>query len=360
MCTDLHKIKGMLGSPLIYLPALLFALLAISLLFHDNSYGLKAVSKYKKLLLILPIALFFLEHRSLSTLFWRGFLIANGIILITTVISGTLNLPIGDITPDNPTVFKLHITQNFFMALSALLWIALALHSTTRRLRWAYALLAALACYSIFFLVLGRTGYIAMLAGIACWILVSQSPRRKLLAAVLGILLAIAFMQIPNPASERIMEGVHEVQSCLDADRSHALAACGTSMGQRTAFLAEAIHLIKQAPLLGHGAGSFHYENSETGYEISNPHNEFLNQTISSGLLGLSIFLAWLICCYRSAWNQPKPVRNMLVAILTSYLASMLFNSLIMDAAEGYLFIILIASIASLQAQHLRADSPLT
>lgn len=54
--------KPLLTSPLVYLPAAMFVLLALSLLYQNNSYGPDMVGKYKKLLYILPLALFFMNQ----------------------------------------------------------------------------------------------------------------------------------------------------------------------------------------------------------------------------------------------------------------------------------------------------------
>nr|WP_303394249.1 hypothetical protein [Yersinia frederiksenii] len=56
---DTRYVKTLAKNPLIWLPAITFLLLAISLLWHHNLYGNVMVSKYLKLLYIFPLALFF-------------------------------------------------------------------------------------------------------------------------------------------------------------------------------------------------------------------------------------------------------------------------------------------------------------
>ncbi len=180
-------IKSFLTSPLVYLPAAMFALLALSLLFHDNSYGPDMVGKYKKLLYILPLALFFVNQPRLIKLFCTGFLIANAVILAGTLMVGVLHIPLSGIDPTNPTIFKLQITQNFFMALAALLWLALAFNSQGWK-RWGYGLLVVAASYSILFLILGRTGYVALVVGLGVWLFFSLGNRQRIVLVVLGIL----------------------------------------------------------------------------------------------------------------------------------------------------------------------------
>ncbi len=76
----------------------------------------------------------------------------------------------------------------------------------------------------------------------------------------------------------------------MAASATDAADACNSSMGQRSAFVVEAARLIKESPILGHGAGGFYYENKEVDYKVNNPHNQYLLETIQSGVIGLFIF----------------------------------------------------------------------
>ncbi|EEQ09224.1 O-antigen biosynthesis protein [Yersinia mollaretii ATCC 43969] len=338
-------IKSFLTSPLVYLPAVMFALLALSLLYQHNSYGPDMVGKYKKLLYVLPLALFFVHQPQLIKRFCAGFLVANAVILAGTLMVGVLHIPLSGVDPTNPTIFKLQITQNFFMALAALLWLALAFNSQGWK-RWGYGLLVVAASYSILFLILGRTGYVALVVGLGVWLFFSLGNRQRLTLVVLGIVAFTALVFIPNKATDRIVQGVNEIKVCVAASSGDAYEACSSSMGQRSAFAIEASRLIKEAPILGHGAGGFYYGNPETGYSVNNPHNEYLIETIHSGVIGLLIFLAWIVCCYRVIWQQTPLLRNVLLAVLTSYMACNFFNSFLLDSSEGHLFMIFVAILA--------------
>lgn len=336
----------LMKNPLIWLPMLMFALLALSLFIHPHVYGLDMVGKYKKLLYVLPLALFFLQYPPLIRRFVFGFLLANGVILALSLGVGLLHLPLGPINPLNPTVFKLHITQNFFMALSALIWLSLAFaHSGIKRL--GYGLLVLLASYDVLFMVLGRTGYVALIVGLGIWGLLSLPSRQRLALVVVGIVVVGTLMVVPNRAYQRMSLGVTEIHTCLTIADGDAYGSCKTSMGQRTAFALTSIRLITQAPFFGNGAGSFWYGNPETGYSVNNPHNQYLLETVQSGAVGLALFLSWMLYCYRLAWRHTPPIRNIFVALLCSYMACHVFNSFMLDSAEGHLFIIIAAILAS-------------
>lgn len=337
--------KPLLTSPLVYLPAAMFVLLALSLLYQNNSYGPDMVGKYKKLLYILPLALFFMNQPRLIKLFCTGFLVANAVILAGSLAVGVLHIPLGGVDPTNPTIFKLQITQNFFMALAALLWLVLAFQHQGWK-RWGYSVLVVAASYSILFLVLGRTGYVALIVGLGVWLFFSLGNRQRLTLVALGALAFAALIFIPNKATDRIVQGVDEINVCMAASATDAADACNSSMGQRSAFVVEAARLIKESPILGHGAGGFYYENKEVDYKVNNPHNQYLLETIQSGVIGLFLFLAWVICCYRVIWQQTPALRNVLLAVLTSYMACNFFNSFLLDSSEGHLFMIFVAVLA--------------
>lgn len=332
----------LIKQPVIWLPLLMFALLALSLFIHPHAYGPEMVGKYKKLLYVLPLALFFRRQPLLVRRFVSGFLLANAVILLFSSGVGLLHLPLGHIDPLNPTVFKLHITQNFFMALAALIWLSLAFaHSGITRI--GYGLLTLLACYDVLFLVLGRTGYVALIVGFGIWGLLSLSFRQRLVLLVMSVVALSTLTAVPNRAYQRMSLGVTEIHNCLKNVDGDNYASCATSMGQRTGFALTSLKLIKQAPLFGNGAGSFWYDDDETGYSINNPHNQYLLETVQSGGVGLVLFLSWMLSCYKIAWRYTPAIRNVFIALISGYMACHLFNSFLLDSAEGHLFVILAA-----------------
>nr|WP_174889232.1 O-antigen ligase family protein [Candidatus Hamiltonella defensa] len=341
-----HFIKILAKNPLVWLPAVLFLLLLLSLLTQYDVYGVKMIYKYKKLLFILPLSLFFLMSRSLSKQFVKGFLLANAIILFTSFLIWEFDLPLGTAYLSNPTVFKMHITQNFFMALAVLIWLQQTFHHKGIKFG-GYALLTCLGVYNIFFMVQGRTGYLALVVAFFTWIFLSCSKVHQLRMIIVALILGAVLVIVPNKANVRMHTAIKQIQTCLAASQPNLLEACGTSMGLRTMFALRSWQLIKEAPILGHGAGSFEHVSKQGNFIIHNPHNEYLIQTLQSGLLGLTVFLVWMWCFFRSACQQPSEIKNMFIAVLMSYMACHFFNSFLLDSSEGHLFVILTAILAS-------------
>jgi len=341
-----HYTKALFQHPLIWLPAIMFFLLAFSLLSQQNPYGLEIVNKYKKLLYVMPLTFFFLLSRSLITYFIKGFLLANASILFSSLLISIFHLTLGSGSPSNATVFKLHITQNFFMALSAVIWLTQAFNYKGIK-RYSYALLVCIAICNIFFMVEGRTGYAALMVAFITWMLLSLPYRQKFGAAVSALFLGYILIMIPNKAINRVKIGIGEIQRCLIANNKNLSTSCYSSMGLRTVFALRSLQLIKQSPLFGQGAGSFFYSTPIESYSINNPHNEYLIQTTQSGLVGLVIFLSWILYLFYAIWQQSTIIRNLLVALFSTYVISNFFNSFILDFSEGHLFIILTAILTS-------------
>jgi O-antigen ligase len=91
---------------------------------------------------------------------------------------------------------------------------------------------------------------------------------------------------------------------------------------------------------------------------VHNPHNEYLLQSVQNGLLGLAIFLLWMLYCLRVAWNQSAGCRNILVALIGSYMVCHLFNSFLLDSAEGHLFMIIAGILARLTLDSKGIEKP--
>ncbi len=342
---DFTKIKAVLKQPLVWLPALLFFMLALSLLLHENSYGVEMLGKHKKILYVLPLALFFLYDRILPKYFLKGFLLGNVLILAISLLAGFFDLFPGMVKAINPTVVKGNISQNFFMALSAMFWLSGTFYSQGIK-RLGYMVLLLLASYNILFMVWGRTGYLALFVAVAVWLFMALSSKQRVVAGFCMFLAVSMFFALPNRAMDRLNIGMKEVDKYLTAQEQGVQYNNYNSMGLRTAFVKESWRMIKEAPILGHGAGSFYYAIPRYKYSVNNPHNAYLLEAVQLGVVGLTVFLGWLFFCYKAAWRLPDKKRNFYIAALSAYMACNFFNSFIIDFSEGVLFVIITAVLA--------------
>jgi O-antigen ligase len=213
-----------------------------------------------------------------------------------------------------------------------------------------YWILFILGVYNLFFIVEGRTGQLIAVLLVVLFGMQRFTKKVLLLTVLIMAMLLALFLTFSDKAT-RINEGLASTQAYLQAHPEKT----EFSMGQRFTFWRYSLKLIAEKPLLGFGTGSFTKEYQRVaGNELfvtKNPHNEFLMIGVQLGLLGLSIYLGFLASQYYYARKLPDKEKWLAQGILLSLIVTSLFNSPLMDHAEGHWFTTMIAlCFASLQA----------
>ena len=223
------------------------------------------------------------------------------------------------------------IVTSLLLALGAAISGVQALAATTRRPRllWAAAVLLAL---------LGlasqdrRTGMVAVPVLLAVLLLARQRSLWRSVAALLGVVvLTLAAWQASPSVRARFDEGLREVQAYQSID------ATKTSWGMRLRLTEHTLAMVREAPWLGHGMGSWRtvfVQRVEPGLLISTnttPHNEYLLMTAQLGLAGLALWL-WLLAAHlRHAWRS-GPAGFAALLAWTAVAWAGLFNVVLRDA----------------------------
>jgi O-antigen ligase len=73
------------------------------------------------------------------------------------------------------------------------------------------------------------------------------------------------------------------------------------------------------------------------------PHNEFINITLEFGLVGLILFLSWLLFFFNSFRNNILPWKYLGLFIATAMIIDCMYNGALSYNRESHLFCILIA-----------------
>jgi O-antigen ligase len=240
--------------------------------------------------------------------------------------------------PGNPTVFKRHITQNLFVAFGALLFLRHARTASTVSARSAWVAASVLAAVNVLFLVQGRTGYL-VLAGV---VLLVMFERLRWKGAVAGMgLVAVSFASAYTLSSsfhDRVVAGVSEAAAW------RAEVAADSPIGVRLEFYRNTAQIIREHPLLGVGTRGFvaAYDERIQGtamVKTRNPHNLYLLVTAQFGVIGLAALLLLFVRQWRSAARLTGPGHALLArGLVVAFTLAGLFNSLIIDHAEGLFF----------------------
>ena len=186
--------------------------------------------------------------------------------------------------------FQANVAATFFVTgLMISLYLSSSMSEKTNKTFRTLLLLAPLTMTITVVLLQSRTGFLGAIIGTLIWVTVYRSiPKKWLIMVLTGIIIAISSMYIFS-------------SSIRDAN-------IYTQDSARTLIYNDSIDAIKQAPILGHGYGTFGkafrqqqalaFENDSTHkqiYNLSHPHNELLLWTIEGGIVSLIPLLIILL-----------------------------------------------------------------
>ena len=205
-----------------------------------------------------------------------------------------------------------------------------------------------LLIFNVFFISTARSAYIAMPVAVT-FALVSIYGRRKLphivAACSLGFALVIG---ASGTIHKRFDQAVTEAgQASTDTSSPE------TPVGARVVFYKTALELVKEKPVFGFGTSGFksaylaHLEQDHPSWaETSDPHNQYLFVWVENGLIGLLIFLAYIVIGMRAGLAAP-PYGLAAASFLLAIAVSSLFNSHFKTFVEGNLLAFFLAILVS-------------
>lgn len=240
--------------------------------------------------------------------------------------------------PSNPSVFKLHITHGFFVAIGAYFLLIEAMNATDRRWRIGFGLAALLAAANAL-VIEGRTGYL-VLAALLAYLFIQRFRWRGAVASLVLLVGAVLIaQQFPESAvMRRMATGMAEVKVWQQGGKIDE----SSSMGVRMQFAATSLGLIAERPLLGVGTGGFEVAyravTPEGNVVTNNPHNQYLLTTVQFGLAGLLVLLGMFAVLWRMSSRFDFSDRLLAQGVLLAYLVGNLFNSFLYDHSETRFF----------------------
>ena len=237
-------------------------------------------------------------------------------------------------------VLRTHSFQGMIFTVAAfaaaLLMRDPAVPSRARLLLGAACVLLVL---NIAFITPGRSGYavlvvLAIALGIALLKNRQASGLKRLAWGGGAALLVLALLASSPVVRQRIELGLAEIES-------YEQGTAISSMGERVVYMRNALQLIAERPLIGHGTGAFatayarlvEGRSGREGLKIHDPHNQFLNIAAQHGLLGLAVFLVLLGSAFGRRCSAPH--RLMGLSVLAAWCVTSLFSSHFSTFAEG-------------------------
>ncbi len=258
-------------------------------------------------LLMLPLFAVVLNRTPWTRRCLLSFSLAMGLTLFLSVTYSLWGVVDGGTWPlphkgDGAAIFHVHITHNVLMSVAVMVWLVQALDGKAIPLgfRFALAAMAALAAANIIWMVPGRTGYATLVASLLT-LAVVRCPRQWLVHCLVGIVAVCgAALWVSDGAQNRLDRTWREIQAFGGADSTQRGDV--NLADHRLAIWREALGIIKQRPLLGHGTGSYRsvfcaYAQPEDMCLYGggkHPHNQFLFVAIEGGLLGIISYGVWV------------------------------------------------------------------
>jgi len=186
----------------------------------------------------------------------------------------------------------------------------------------------------------GRTGYILLALLLVYFCYCALRWKGLAVAAVLGAALFSAAFVFSPGFNSRITQAISEF-SAWDASSP---TSATSSTGQRLEFYQHSLNIVAQHPLLGVGTGGFPKayadEAQKSGIAAThNPHNEYLLIAVQLGLLGAGLLVYLFVRQWQLAARLPAPLETQLArALVITFAAGCLLNSLLVDHVEGLFF----------------------
>lgn len=309
----------------------------------DHAFALQTLIKHAKLLDIVLLVYLIRsapEARRVAGVFFAAQVVVLVISWLTLI---GMPLPWGPLDADNLktryVVFaESYIDQSLmFCVLAAVAW---HLSPSSQRYKWVAGGIALAALCNVFFLLPGRSGYIA---GIVVVSLTSiwATPRRYLFWTAVGVpLLLVSTLYLANGQSnQRLQKMVTETHQFSEKPEMES------SSGWRLNAWRRSLQAIGAQPIIGYGVGSwapavksFEGPNSASVFgpgNSSNPHQEFLLWGVELGAGGSLLLLGLLLCMARDAMPFPTPARRCMHSILAVVSVACLFNSALYDDLIG-------------------------
>jgi O-antigen ligase len=324
-------------------PVALWSLALFFCLIVGSAYGTASqndafsmISKYRELFFVAVLIPFLRIERHRDWV-WKIFILAS---LLTLLGSYLMDVGIFSLLKHVGPSIKSSITHSIFIAFFAFFCLHKIYDKT--RYRGIYIVLFGLCLGNLFFVVSGRIGQLIVIALILLFTLQRWKTKGQLLTLVVIIVSLSIFLNFSHKAI-RIYQGVAQTQAYANS----APGTADTSMGLRYIFWENSLKLIAEKPLLGHGTGSFSKEYyrivTDKRYVTRNPHNEFLMITVQLGLLGLLVYLGFLVSQYYYARALPDTDKWLAQGLLVTLVFTSLFNSPFLDHTEGHWFATMIA-----------------
>lgn len=308
--------------------------------------GVRILAKYRELIFIPMVFMLLTSHKRERKLAENAFV--TGCIILMLISYGIYFSLIPQFKYGNSIIH--HISHSFFMALLGFWALQRAMDAGRYKYLWALLFIATLI--NLIFINHGRAGMVLVVLLSLLTIVQRCKPKVILIGLLLLTGLITGIFYTSENVQTRAIDAYDEITH-------YHPGRARTSLGMRFDWWTNSVDLIKQAPITGHGTGSYEKVQKEIKKRrtrgTDNPHNEYLFIGVQVGLMGLFTFLAllgWQLVL--STRLQPRE-RYMVQGVVIAMAAGCLANSFLFDSQQGHFYAflssVLLASGGGLDAR---------
>ena len=216
------------------------------------------------------------------------------------------------------------------------------------KLKWAYPALLLLGVLNVLLLLPSMTGYIALLISlfVGFWIQFRNKPK----VLVGALLILICGVLIGSPKIIARVEKIKQEISQFDKQGFE-----DSSTGKRLNYWARSWQSFKDAPVLGHGVGTWNKEYNRMGggvgghsVNIRSPHSEYFLWMVEGGAIGLLSLLGLMLTLELDRRKLQQNARSALGAVLLVLMASNAYNGMLVGIGTGEYFCLAISLLLCL------------
>lgn len=292
-------------------------------------------------LLILPVTILLLTYKPHARTVLKYLVLGQLFVVVCSWLM-FFGLALPWAKPDFPTEMGILFSSTLEQPIMSTLMLIVVwhLHSVLvpSARSWMVWALALLTIANVFFVMTGRSGYVAMLLAIsmAVWLPSTRQQRGWGVLAVILLAVGLGF------TSTRLQTRVQEVKrDVIEYSKGNP----NSSQGLRLDYWDRSLQALSEKPLLGHGVGSWKTQYMRLGgtetAPPSNPHNQYLLWAVEGGLIGLALMIGILIAIYRDSRQLETPVQRAMLSTLAIATVSGLFNCPFFGAGMGEFFLLM-------------------
>jgi O-antigen ligase len=245
------------------------------------------------------------------------------------------------------SIFSDYVVQSIVSAFFIAVCNHQARNSTINREKFAWLGVATLSALSVIFLLPSRTGLI--LLGCVLTLIVYQRFTGKYLfmASAFLLLLSTFFISQSPLALDRLNLAIYELKNIADMNNQ-------LSFSLRFGTWIAAWDMFIQQPIFGRGTGSYAFLAAsyfkDCTFLCVHPHNQYLFFLVENGLMGFSIYCAFLISLLIMASRSHLSLRHLAYCFLAILIINSFINVPFWFNREAYFFYTMTALLVAMMA----------